>query len=92
MGARPAREIRKSLLRKGFVEEKTHHVCFGLCAAGRMTKVSTFYSHGAQECDDYILGKMAKHLKLTRAQFDDFIDCRLSGEAYLEMLRELGDL
>jgi hypothetical protein len=92
MGARPTREIRKSLLKKGFREEKTHHVCFDLYVAGRMAKVSTYYSQGEKECDDYILGKMAKHLKLTRAQFDDFIDCRLGAEAYLEILRDGGEL
>jgi hypothetical protein len=33
---------------------------------------------------------MVKHLRLTRAQFDAFIDCTLSMEAYIEILRGLG--
>jgi hypothetical protein len=29
-------------------------------------------------------------MKLSRAQLDDLIDCSMSGEAYVEMLRERG--
>jgi hypothetical protein len=46
----------------------------------------------AQECDDYILGKMAKQLKLTRRQFDDLIDCTMTAESYLDMLRGYGEI
>jgi hypothetical protein len=59
---------------------------------GERIHIHTYYSHGARECDDHILGRMAKQLRLSRAQLNDLIDCRLSGEAYVEILRERGEL
>jgi len=57
-----------------------------------MTRIFTFYSHGTHECNDRLLGKMAKQLKLSRAQLDDLIDCTLGEEAYVKMLRERGEI
>ena len=63
---------------------------FHLYVNGVRTRIRTRYSHSAKECDDYILGQMAKHLRLSRAQFEAFIDCTLSMEAYIEILRGMG--
>jgi len=90
MSPRTAKRIISSLLKKGFVEKDTHHIIFRLYVDGEKTDVCTYLSHGAQECGDSLLGKMAKQLRLTRTQFDAFIDCTLSMEAYIEILRELG--
>ena len=79
------------LLRKGFIEEDSgDHIRLYHCINGRRTGIRTFYSHGAKELNDYILGRMAKHLRLSRAQFEAFIDCTLSMEAYIEILRGMG--
>jgi hypothetical protein len=59
---------------------------------GKKTEIHTRYRHGAKECDDFILGQMAKHLRLSRAQLDDLIDCAMGAEAYIEALMERGDL
>jgi hypothetical protein len=59
---------------------------------GEKKKVYTHYSHGAKECDGYILGRMAKQLRLSRSQLNDLIDCRLGAEAYVKILRGLGAL
>jgi hypothetical protein len=90
MTPRPTRIVRSSLLKKGFIEKEcgTHRKLH--FAAGSKAAVRTYYSHGAKECDDYILGQMAIHLKLSRAQLDDLIDCTLSGESYVEILRGQG--
>jgi hypothetical protein len=88
MSPRSIRTVVSALLKKGFIEENSGgHRKLRLWIDGNSTKIYTFYSHGANECDDYILGRMAKHLRLTRAQFDAFIDCTLSMEAYIEILR-----
>jgi len=93
MAPRPTRIVRASLLKKGFVEKKHGgHRKLQLEVAGAKAAVRTYYSHGAKECDDYILGQMAIHLKLSRAQLDDLIDCTLSGEAYIELLGASGPL
>jgi hypothetical protein len=93
MSPRPTRIVKSALLRKGFYEEedgdhrRLHH-----CIGGNTTNVRTHYSHGARECNDYILGRMAKHLRLSRAQLDDLVDCTMSGEEYVEILRGLGEI
>jgi len=92
MSPRAARKIRSALAKKGFREERSHHLYFRLYVNGEKTGICTYISHGAQECDDYILGTMAKHLMLTKAQLCAFIDCTLSMEAYIEILRGLGEI
>jgi len=90
MSPRTVRTIINSLLKKGFIEKNTHHIIFRLYVDGEKTDVCTYLSHGKHECSDSLLGKMAKQLRLTRAQFDAFIDCTLSMEAYIEMLMAQG--
>jgi len=81
------------LLQKGFIEEVSgDHIRLYHCINGRRTGIRTFYSHGAKELNDYILGRMAKHLRLSRAQFDALIDCTLGMEAYIEILKGLGEI
>jgi len=91
MSPRPARIVQGSLCKKGFVRVTDgDHQAFQLYVNGKRTGISTYYSHGARELNDYILGSMAKHLRLSRAQFEAFIDCTLSMEAYIEILRAQG--
>jgi len=93
MSPRPTRIIRNALIKKGFVQpEDTDHQVFHLFVNGEKVHIRTRYSHGARECDDFILGQMAKHLKLSRAQLDNLVDCTMSGEEYIEILRERGEI
>jgi hypothetical protein len=92
MGPRPTRTVRGSLAKKGFREESSHHVYLHLCAGGKTTRIFTYYSHGVKECGGYILGRMAGHLKLSRAQLDALIDCQMSGDEYIAMLGEGGHI
>jgi hypothetical protein len=92
MSPRPARTVRGSLTKKGFREERSHHLYFRLHVDGEKTHVFTYISHGAQECDDHILGVMKKHLMLSRAQLDALIDCQMGGEEYVGILRGLGEI
>jgi len=81
------------LLKKGFVQqEDAGHQVFHLFVDGVKTRIRTRYSHGAKECGDYILGHMAKHLRLSREQLNDLFDCVLGGDAYIEILKKRGDL
>jgi len=90
MAPRPTRIVRSSLLKKGFIEKECGAHRKLQFTAGSRASVRTYYSHGSKECDDYILGQMAIHLKLSRAQLDDLIDCPLSREAYIEILKGQG--
>jgi predicted RNA binding protein YcfA (HicA-like mRNA interferase family) len=103
MTPRPTRIIKSALTRKGFVHrEKGDRQRFRLFVDGERTEVHTRYtgrlryrtvnSHGARECDDHILRQMAKQLCLSRTQLNDLIDCKMGGDEYVRMLRELGEL
>jgi hypothetical protein len=103
MTPRPTRIIRGALLKKGFAEEEYgDHKKLRLYVDGERTRIHTRYtgrlryrtvnSHGARECDNYILGQMALHLRLSRAQLDDLVDCTMSAEEYVKLLRERGEI
>jgi hypothetical protein len=92
MAPRLTRKIKSSLLKKSFKEDNSRHLHFRLHVDGEKTHIFTVISHGAQECSDHILGKMAKQLKLSRTELNDLIDCAMGGEAYIEVLKERGDL
>jgi len=81
------------LTSKGFVEDETrHHRYFVLTIDGVESEIRTRYSHGAKECGDYHLGEMAKQLHLSRHQLDQLIDCSLSGDQYIEILKNAGHI
>jgi hypothetical protein len=65
---------------------------FQLCVDGEKVGIRTRYSHSADECGDGILKLMADQLMLTKPQLYALIDCEMSGEEYVEVLRELGEL
>ena len=93
MGSCQVRVLTKSLLNKGFSQEVGgKHKKLRLHANGNRTKIFTLYSHSATECNDFILDKMAKQLKLTRPQFNDLIECALSEKGYLKILIDKGEL
>jgi len=88
VSTRKTREIKSSLLVKGFQQESTHHEMYWLYISGKRTSIRTRISHGASEYDDKLLGLMAKQLKLRRNEFDEFIECPLTIEEYLKLLIE----
>lgn len=90
---RKARVVERGLLRKGFQLTYTHHRRFAYHTLDgeQPQAVSTIMSHGAdRDIGDQLLAKMARQLRLTRRQFDELIDCRLSQADYEAMLRRDG--
>ena len=89
---RKAREVRRGLRRKGFRKTDARHRKYQYFALdGQEGGVNTLMSHGSdREISDQLLGRMARQLHLTRRQFDDLIDCRLSQADYEAMLRRDG--
>lgn len=77
------------MLRKGFRLTESRHRRFRYYKLnGERTRVVTLTSHGADsDLNDRVLAKMARQLRLTRRQFDDLIECRLSQADYEAMLR-----
>jgi len=87
---KPAKTVGTSLTQKGFRSHNRSHVYYYLYVDGVKTDVRTMISHGEKEIDDNLLSLMARRLKLTKKLFADLIDCPLSYEQYVKLLREGG--
>ncbi len=90
MKPRATREIKSSLIRKGFEEDNTHHHYFWLMVDGKRTRVRTRYSHGAKECDGWIQKRMAEQLGLEPKEFEDLINCPLQHKTLVDILERRG--
>ena len=83
-----ARDVSASLLRKGFQERKGDHKFYHLFVGDKKTTIFTKISNGVKEIPDNNLSQMAKQVKLCNRDFRKLVDCPLTQEAYLEILRE----
>ena len=86
MATLKTREIRSSLLKKGFVARNNDHEYFQLVVDGKGTQIKTHISHGEIEIDDSLISRMGKQTYLSKSEFMDLVNCPLSKEAYIEML------
>jgi hypothetical protein len=89
---RKTADMREVLLNKGFRKDNSHHEMFWLYAADKKTSVRTRLSHGLKEYGAPLLAKMSRQLRLSRADFERFMDCPLTGHAYLELLVAAGEV
>ena len=92
MKPRKAKAVKKILKKKGFVlnpNTGNHHEFYVLEIDGVKQNVKTFFSHGKSEVSRVIMGKMKKQLKFTDStKAEDFFDCPLTKEMYIQMLRD----
>jgi hypothetical protein len=89
---RPARDIAAALQQKGFKRKENDHTFFHLWVAGKKTMIFTKLSHGERELPDSLLSAMARQVKLNRKQFFDLVDCPLSSQNYINLLRTTGHI
>ena len=82
-------KIEKALCSKGFVKTNTHHRMLRFKLDGKvLSNIKTRLSHGAKEYDDNLLGEMKKQLRFeNKEQLMDFIECPLSQEIYIDILK-----
>lgn len=85
---RDAREIEAALLKKGFQRRQGGDAYFHLYVEGKKTPVFTKMSQGEKEIHDGLLGAMARQVKLSKRDFMQLVDCPLTAEKYLEILRQ----
>jgi hypothetical protein len=88
MGPRKTKDIKTCLENKGFVPEQRDHSFFFLHINGRKSSVRTKVSHGSKEYGANLLSLVARQLHLSTAQLDDFLDCPLSHEEYVKILKD----
>jgi len=87
------REVSAALQRKGFELRDSHHSMFHLRVDGKDVGIHTKISHGERDIDDTLAGLMRKQMKLsTRKEFALFVECPMTFNEYLGILRSAGHL
>lgn len=89
---RSAREISSALESKGFVRRESKDAYYHLWVDGKKTPIFTKMSQGERDVHDGLLAAMARQLRLRRRQLDDLVDCPLSRDEYVQILRETGHI
>ena len=95
MKPRKTKDPQRVLQAKGFTlyPEKSHHQFYYLVVDGQKTAVNTYFSHGLKEYGDPLMQLIKKQLRFRQTrQAEDFFDCPLTGEMYVALLREAGEL
>lgn len=81
-------EVKRSLTKKGFKKEPEDHWYYVLYVDGKRTKVKTHTSHCGQDIGEHLINAMKKQLHLNKKEFADLINCPLSYEEYVSILRQ----
>jgi len=84
---RKAKDVAAGLTNKGFLRHEGDHSFYILWVEGKNTGIRTKISHGEKEIHDGLLAQMAKQVKLGKKDFLNLVDCPLTSEQYLELLR-----
>ncbi len=96
MKPRKSKEISRVLSKKGFVENPArghHHEFYVLIVDGIKTHINTYLSHGSKEYGAKLMGEIKKQLRFeTAKQAEDFFDCPMSGQEYVNLLKNNGEL
>jgi hypothetical protein len=87
-------KIRAKLTKTGFREKIGKHDYYYLYVDGEKTGVFTFLSQGSgyREYGDELVGFVARQVRLTKKEFLQFVECVLSPEKYVELLKQRGHI
>jgi hypothetical protein len=95
MKPRKTKDIQKVLKKKGFILDpsKDHHNFYYLVINGKKQAIKTYLSHGEKEYDKTLMSLIKKQLKFNDSiMAEEFFDCPMTKEQYIEMLIELGEI
>jgi hypothetical protein len=85
----------KNLKKKGFLDSTGHssdHKYMEYYVGGKLV-LYTKISHGSdKDLDEYLIKQMSNQCKLTKKQFADLVNCPMSQDEYLAILKEKGTL
>ena len=91
MSAYNVREVARALKRKGFEPDHGDHEYLRLVVDGRKTPIRTHVSHGKGfDVGPNLLAQMARQARLSNSEFRDLVDCPLSHEEYVRILKRDG--
>ena len=91
MAVLDAKKTYKNLLSKGFKVGKGDHKYLELFYKGKFV-LHTKISHGEQELEEFHIGMMKRQCRLEKAEFIDLVNCPLSEEGYIEILKTNGTI
>jgi hypothetical protein len=87
---RKTKHMESALGKKGFERDNRHHRIWRLWVNGRVSTVSTMFSHGATDYGINLLKKVSRQLNLTADEFDKFMDCPMDGDEYRQLMIDRG--
>jgi hypothetical protein len=91
-----SRKVASSLKKKGFVEEawRKGHTFYHFHYMGKEYPIETHMSRGShgEEIHDKVIKAMSEQLCLDRDQFENLVNCPLSEEEYILILKKKGKL
>ena len=82
--SRKVAAMKGMLLSKGFVlRGKKHHEIYWFQIDGRISRIHTFFSHGAKRYDRQLLAEVKRQIRLHNwDDFDNFMDCGMTSDQY----------
>lgn len=82
------RDIQAALEKKGFKKRDNDHEFYDLLVDGKKVGIQTKISRGTKYkvYEDYLLGCMARQLRLSKTDLMKLVKCTLSGDAYVKLL------
>ena len=89
MKPRKAKDIKRTLLRKGFElnPKKEYHEYYYFVIDGKKSEVFTYFSHSKTEYNKHLLSMIKHQLKFeSNDDFENFLDCPFSQDDYTQML------
>lgn len=89
MAAIDSKKACKSLQKKGFTKRNGPDRYFELWIDGVLV-LHTYVSHNDQDINEYLIHKMSFQCKLDKREFLNLINCPLSKESYLDILKGKG--
>jgi len=99
MKVRKPADMTRVLSKKGFIavpsKKKNHHIFYYLTIDGITTDIYTYFSHGkdSSDCGKGLMGEIKKQLRFDSANdCDNFFECTLTKEAYIEKLKKKGEI
>lgn len=79
-------------MKKGFKKEPGDHHYFFLYVNNQRTSIQTHTSHNGQDISKHLFSQMRKQVHLSVDEFTDLIECPLTKEKYIEILKKNGDI
>ena len=89
------RDVESALPKKGFERDdsRQHHIYFNHRYQGKYTGAYTYVSHGMKSIGDSIIKQMKNQLRLNSShQVADLVNCPISGDEYVQILKSKGQL